>query len=80
MTTLSEGLFALQNIWGADGRLLTYWVPLLAIPVGLALLAVPTRWSIVTRFRPHGGQTGPHGVVPGGVLFCFFWGGRLYLC
>ncbi len=56
MTTLSEGLFALQNIWGADGRLLTYWVPLLAIPVGLALLACPNPLEQATRFRPTVGK------------------------
>lgn len=56
MTTLSEGLSSLQTIFGLDGWMLTYWVPLLVFPMGLALLACPNPLEQAERFRPTVGK------------------------
>ncbi len=52
LEVLSNGLNYLQELWMPGGRVLIYWVPLLMIPLGLALLACPNPTAQAERFRP----------------------------
>ncbi|MDE7170936.1 MAG: MBOAT family protein [Oscillospiraceae bacterium] len=52
LKVLSEGLIFLQNAAAPAGRALIYWVPLLLLPAGLALLACPDPAARAERFRP----------------------------
>ncbi len=51
---VSKVLATLQSILGIGGRILTYYVPLLALPAGLALLACPDPLVQARRFRATG--------------------------
>ena len=52
MKVMSEVLGLLQNIAQPGGRVFTYWAPLLLVPAGLALLALPNPVANAERFRP----------------------------
>ncbi|MBD5118960.1 MAG: MBOAT family protein [Clostridiales bacterium] len=52
LKVVSEGLIFLQNTAAPMGRALIYWVPLLLLPAGLALLACPDPAARLERFRP----------------------------
>ena len=52
LKVVSEGLIFLQNTAAPLGRALIYWVPLLLLPAGLALLACPDPAARLERFRP----------------------------
>lgn len=58
LKVLSEGLGFLQNAAAPAGRALIYWMPLLAFPAGLALLACPNPAAQAQdgRFHPTGGR------------------------
>ncbi|HIV47459.1 MAG TPA: MBOAT family protein [Candidatus Acutalibacter stercorigallinarum] len=49
---LAQLLPALEGMLGPAGELLLYWLPLLAIPAGLALLACPNPLAQAERMRP----------------------------
>ena len=49
---LAQLLPALEGMLGPVGELLLYWLPLLAIPAGLALLACPNPLAQAERMRP----------------------------
>ena len=54
LTVVGEALGFLQNAIAPAGRVLTYGVPLLVFPAGLALLACPNPIVQAGRFRPNG--------------------------
>lgn len=49
---ISKALPFLQRALQPEGRLLIYWMPLVCIPLGLALLALPNPVAQAERFRP----------------------------
>lgn len=53
---LSAPLGYLQELWMPGGRALIYWVPLMILPAGLALLACPDPLEQAERFRPTWGK------------------------
>lgn len=52
LKVMGEALGFLQNALDPAGRALVYWVPLLLVPAGLALLACPDPAARAERFRP----------------------------
>lgn len=52
LKVMSEALGFLQNAVSPGGRALVYWVPLMLLPAGLALLALPNPLVKAERFRP----------------------------
>lgn len=54
METLGNLLAALQELLQPGGRMMTYWLPLLLIPMGTALLACPNPLAQAKNFRPTG--------------------------
>ncbi len=56
LTAAGEALAFLQRVIAPGGRLFRYWIPLLLIPAGLALLACPNPTARAEEFRPTGGR------------------------
>lgn len=52
LEAVSKVLVSLQYVLQEGGRLLIYWVPLLALPAGLGLLALPNPIAQTEQFRP----------------------------
>ena len=52
-----EALDALAQWTGAGGGLFGYWLPLLSLPMGVALLALPNPVRQARDFRPSGWKT-----------------------
>lgn len=56
LTAVGEALAFLQRVIAPGGRLFRYWIPLLLLPAGLALLACPNPTARAEDFRPTGGR------------------------
>lgn len=56
LDAMSQLLSAVQNLVKVGGRLVTYWVPMLLFPAGLALLLLPNPVQQMERFRPTWGR------------------------
>ena len=52
LKVMNEALGFLQNAIAPGGRALVYWVPLMLLPAGLGLLALPNPLAKAERFRP----------------------------
>ncbi len=56
LTAAGEALAFLQRVIAPGGNLFRYWIPLLLLPVGLALLACPNPTAQAENFRPTTGR------------------------
>ena len=70
LKAVSEALIFIQNAAAPRGNLLTYWLPLALLPVGLGLLALPNPLRRAESFRPTVGRAVLTAVcLTGAVLF-----------
>lgn len=56
LTAMGEALGFFQRVIAPGGNLFRYWIPLLLLPAGLALLACPNPTARAGDFRPTGGR------------------------
>jgi len=68
---LREGFGFLQTLVNPQGSLFYYWVPVLLIPAGLALLACPNPVEQAERFRPSGWRLALTAVCLAGSVLLF---------